>query len=63
LVLWKARGTIVVREGIAEGVASETSRFLIRDEAVMSGVLVGSMSEAEWVKVFLLVDDTYGIPA
>jgi hypothetical protein len=35
--LWKARGTTVVRDGIAAEVASETSSLLIRDDAVIFG--------------------------
>lgn len=53
LFLWKARGTMVVRDGMAAGVASETSRF---GDAVIFCVFVRSMSGAsvDWP----LVDDT-----
>lgn len=59
LVLWKARGTIVVREGIANEVAEETLRSFIRDAAVagvMFGVMfVGSMPDVS--ESVFVVDD------
>jgi hypothetical protein len=40
LVLWKARGTIVLREGIVEGVASETERVATLDADADTAVVM-----------------------